>query len=119
MLMAPSATVHGEGDVGERLLEIENDPPIADEPFSLFKIARIRNVTPGRVRIIRDRVSTAGHAKRRHEVPEFYRCQVCGKDRKERRWTKVSSHMRGKGSIAAKPLHIVRAADLGNLHADA
>lgn len=97
-------------EVREQPLDIERDPPLTEEQFSLFKIARIRNVNPARIRGISERVSAAGHTRCRHAVKEFWRWQACGKGRKERRWTKVAGHMRGRGTLKT-PMHVIRSAN--------
>lgn len=91
----------------EQPLDLDIEPPVMGELFSLFKMVRIRNVNPARIRVIGERVSAVGHTKCRHEVKEFWRWQACGKERKERRWTKVTGHMRGRETPRA-PMHVIR-----------
>ena len=94
-------------DIREQPLDVESDPPLMEERFSLFKMVRIRDVNPARIRLIRERVSATGHTKCRHEVREFWRLQACGKGRKERRLTKVAGHMRGRGTPKTS-MHVIR-----------
>jgi hypothetical protein len=94
-------------DIREQSLGIDVDPPVAEEPFSLFRLVRIRDVNPARIRAIREGTSAPGSAKCRHEVREFWRWQPCGKGRKELRRTKVIAHMRGRGAPKT-PMHQVR-----------